>query len=123
MDNYYNWCLKLKENWKSKDVEQIIKLYKKNLELLDLSKKDYIIRIPIVEDYTYTDKNIKEIIEMLGKIKPQKVEIFKIHSLAKKKYETLQKKMNIFREISNEQMEKIKEKIEKLEIKCDIIKI
>ena len=60
---------------------------------------------------------------MLGKIKPQKVEIFKIHSLAKKKYETLQKKMNIFREISNEQMEKIKEKIEKLEIKCDIIKI
>ena len=27
MDNYYNWCLKLKENWQLKDVEQIMKLF------------------------------------------------------------------------------------------------
>lgn len=99
------------------------KLYKKNLELLDLSKKDYIIRIPIVDKYTYTDENVNEIIGMLRKIRPQRVEIFKIHNLAKKKYETLQKEMSAFGEISNEQMEELKEKIGKLEIKCDIIKI
>ncbi len=99
------------------------RLYMKNLRLLDEFNKDYIIRIPIVDKYTYTDENVNEIIGMLRKIRPQKVEIFKIHNLAKKKYETLQKEMSAFGEISNEQMEELKEKIEKLEIKCDIIKI
>ena len=27
MRDYYNWCLKLKENWQSKDVEQIMQLF------------------------------------------------------------------------------------------------
>ncbi len=32
MDNYYNWCLKLKENWQLKDVEQIMELFDEKVE-------------------------------------------------------------------------------------------
>lgn len=107
----------------AKKINGNTNIYIENLQLLDSSKKDYIIRIPLVNGYTYTDKNINEIMKTLNKIKPIKVEIFKIHNLAQKKYETLQKEMFKEEEISNEQMQEIKEKIENIKIKCDIIKI
>ena len=107
----------------AKKINGNTNIYIENLQLLDSSKKNYIIRIPLVNGYTYTDKNINEIMKTLNKIKPIKVEIFKIHNLAQKKYETLQKEMFKEEEISNEQMQEFKEKIENIKIKCDIIKI
>ena len=115
--------MKILDETLAKKINGDTNLYIENLKLLDFFKKDYIIRIPIVNGYTYTSKNINEIMKTLNTIKPLKVEIFKIHNLAKKKYDTLQREIFKDEEISDEQMQEIKIKIENMKIKCDIIKI
>lgn len=32
MDNYYNWCLNLKENWKAKNVQRVMELFDQKAE-------------------------------------------------------------------------------------------
>lgn len=99
------------------------KLYESNYKKLISSNKNVIVRIPVVKDYTYTDNNINLIINLLKKNKPNKVEIFKTHELAKKKYKTLNLKFNEFKNISNDELLEIKNKFDKSGLKCEIIKI
>ena len=100
-----------------------VELYKENIKKVFESQKKVIFRIPLVPDYTVTDKNIKEILKLLEKYKPIKVEIFKIHRLGEKKYKTLNKEMPIFKELKEEKIKQIKTQIENLGIKAEYCKL
>lgn len=97
--------------------------YLKNIDTLFRHKKRLIFRVPLVDEYTNNDLNIELIIDLLKKYKPIKVELFSVHNLGEKKYKLLNLKYTKFRQISDEEIVKIKERIEKENIKCDIIKI
>lgn len=100
-----------------------LKLFMNNIRRLFECNKKIIFRIPLAKDYIVTEKNINSILEFLKKYKPNKVEIFKIHNLATKKYKTLGKKMVKLEEITKEEMDEIKKKIERLGINVEICKI
>lgn len=100
-----------------------IELFTSNINKIFNAKKNVTFRIPMVPNYIYTEKNIEYILKFLEEYKPNKVEIFKIHNLADKKYKTLGKKIMRFDDITQEQLEEIKEKIESLKVNVEICKI
>lgn len=100
-----------------------VEMYLNNLNYLSKLNKIDIIRIPLVKDYTYTDKNIKLILEVLKKINYNKVEIFKIHNLAKSKYESINKDLIEFRDISDEEVNFLYNKIKNITKNVEIIKL
>ena len=109
-----------------KDISKINgnkELYLKNVKRIFENNCKVIFRIPLVSEYTVTDKNIEEILKFLNGYKPLKVEIFKIHRLGEKKYKMLGKEMPIFKEVTEEKINEIKEKIEQLGIKIEYCKI
>ena len=57
-----------------------------NLNFIDLSKVTF--RIPVTK---YSLNDLTEICNLVRKYPPKKIEIFKLHNLAKKKYELLEK--------------------------------
>ena len=99
------------------------KVYKKNINKIFENKCKVIFRIPLVPDYTITEENLDELFNFLSKYKPIKVEIFKIHRLGEKKYKTLGKEMPVFKDVSNEEIRSIKERIEQLGIETEYCKI
>lgn len=100
-----------------------LKLYLRNINEIFKNHKKVIFRIPLAKEYIVTEKNINLILEFLKEYKPYKVEIFKIHNLAEKKYKSLNKKMEVLKEISDQEIEGIKNRIEELEISVEICKI
>lgn len=100
-----------------------IDLYYKNIETVFLNKKNVVFRIPIVEEYTYDSTNIELIIQLLKKYKPKKVEIFNVHNLAIKKYESLNKTMPTIKGINKGKLFKLKSEIEDLNILVEICNI
>lgn len=100
-----------------------IDLYKKNLEILIQNAQIDIFRIPLVNEYTLKEKNIESIVELLKKYKAKKVEIFKIHNLAESKYKSINKEMKQFSSIEDSKVEDVYNKIKKLNIEVEIIKI
>lgn len=100
-----------------------IELYNKNLKILSDKNKINIFRIPLVNEYTLKESNIEKILELLTKCKSQKVEIFKIHNLAESKYKSIGKEMTKFSDIEDIEVKKVYDKIKKLNIDVEIIKI
>ncbi len=100
-----------------------IDIYLKNIRTIFKNNCKVIFRIPLVPDYTTTDKNLEKIYDFLTKYKPIRVEIFKIHRLAERKYKTLGKQMPIFKEIEDIKINDIKKRIEELEIETVYCKI
>ena len=70
-----------------------------------------------------TKENILCITDILKTITIERVEIFKIHNLAEKKYRSLNKKINQFKNISDEEMEKLKKELEKYIKTVEIISL
>ncbi len=95
-------------------------LFFNNIDKIFKCGKDVNFRIPVVEEYTYTIKNIKLICDTLNKYNPKKIEIFSIHDLARKKYKLLKRSM--FEEVNYEEdkLNKLKQQIEKNNIKVEI---
>ncbi len=97
--------------------ELFISNYKKIISL----KKSVVVRIPIVKDFTYTEDNINLIVNLLKNSKPDSVQIFRIHNLAQKKYETLNIKSAKFENVSDSELQKILFCFKNNDIKCEII--
>lgn len=100
-----------------------IELYNKNLEILSEKNKINIFRIPLVNEYTLKESNIGKILELLTKYKYEKVEIFKIHNLAESKYKSIGKEITQFSKIDDMDVQKVYNKIKKLNAEVKIIKI
>lgn len=73
-------------------------LFEANLEYLfsNLYKDKICVRVPLVKGYTCTENNIRKIAQYLKYYKPGLCEIFSVHNLGKRKYETLGMKYHEF---------------------------
>lgn len=95
-----------------KDCRNILKgdviQYLNNLNSLDLDKTTF--RIPVTE-FSLKDRDL--ILKLLGKLKPKKVEIFKLHNLAKRKYEMLDMDY-YYKEVSDSQIANFKKDLDKI---------
>lgn len=100
-----------------------LQLYKTNIEKVFSKNKKVTFRIPLAKEHIVTEKNIQLILEFLSKYKPNKVEIFKIHNLAEKKYKILNKENIKLNNISEVEIEEIREKINNLGINTEVCKI
>lgn len=56
MREYYKWCMELKENWKAKNVENIIQLFDEDVEYYETPK----IKINGIEEIRSMWEEIKE---------------------------------------------------------------
>lgn len=116
--------IKILDEEECKDVlNGNIDLYMRNLDILKNNAQIDIFRIPLINEYTLKEKNVEKIIKLLKKYKAKKVEIFKIHNLAKSKYKAIDKEMQLFSEVQDSTVEEIYNKIKKLDIEVEIIKI
>ena len=93
----------------------------RNIDYLFNHTNDIVIRIPVSEEYIYNPQNINLILDLLKKYRPCKVEIFKLHNLAEKKYESLGLKYSYNKKISDEKINLLDEKIRQIGIECNII--
>ena len=85
-----------------------------NLNLIDLSKVTF--RIPVTK---YSLADAIEICNLIKKYSPNKIEIFKLHNLAKRKYEILEKEFyteNITDAQINDFKDQLKEVLDNVEI-------
>ncbi len=93
--------------------------YLNNLKLLDLKITTF--RIPICE-YTLRKDNLNLILNLLNDFRPKKLEIFKIHNLAKRKYELLDKEF-YYKEVSDTEVKDFYDNLKEIPINVEIIEI
>lgn len=79
--------------------------YLNNLKLLNMKNTTF--RIPVTE-YSLSDEKL--ILDLLKDFKPKKLEIFKLHNLAKRKYELLNKEF-YHKEVSDDEFINFKNKL------------
>jgi len=68
-------------------------LYRKNVDIVYQSGKLKLFRVPCCPEYTFTDSNKTLLWEFLGQYPDVQVQLFAIHDLGSKKYETLKRPM------------------------------
>lgn len=90
-----------------------IRRYKENIELVNKSGIKYNIRIPLVDSLTTNDKNLAAICSLLKQLKPEKVELLRVHALGGKKYQMLNQDPKVFA-CSQETAEQCKKKIKQV---------
>lgn len=100
-------------------LDGTINQYLNNLPALDLNKTTF--RIPLNE-FSLTDDNINLISDLLKNFKPKKLEIFKIHDFARRKYEILNKEF-YFKEVSDKQVNETYDKFKEIVSNTEIIEI
>ena len=123
VDEFYVDIKILDEEICKKILNGNIKLYYKNLDKLFLSNKNVTLRLPMSEEYTITEKNTEKILELLEKYKPQKVEIFELHTLGEKKYKALNKEMQVFKKLGKDKIDNLYTLIKSIGINVEVIKI
>lgn len=110
--------IKMLDSEKTKNIlNGNVKQYLDNLNHLDLEKTTF--RIPVTE-FSLNDKKL--ILDLLKDFKPKKVEIFKLHNLAKRKYEILNKEF-YHEEVSQSQLEEFKSDLCRIVPNTEIIEI
>ena len=119
--NHYYIDVKILDSNNEKLINSNTKLYLNNVEKILKNNSDVIFRMPVVKDYTYTNDNINELLEFIKKYKIKKIELFKIHNLGEYKYKLLNKKLTRFDEVTDNEINDLKNKIEKLNVDVKII--
>lgn len=100
-----------------------IQNYLDNLDTLYQRSKLGCIRIPCCREYTMTDENIVLIMKLLQKYKDIPIQIFSIHDLGEKKYESLSMAMWKAEKVTDEELKIFCDKLLKQGNKAEIIKI
>ncbi len=94
-----------------------INVFLSNLEFLDLNKVTF--RIPVTK---YSIEDTLEICDLIKKYPPKKIEIFKLHNLAKRKYEILNKEFYT-EQVNDLQIDEFKNKLKNVFSNVEIIEI
>ncbi len=119
--------MKVLDKKEAKNVLNLdIDLYYENLELINssnLDKKNITFRIPLNNEYTLKEDNIKEILKCIEKYADFNVEIFKTHNLAESKCKSLNQEFAIFSPVDDEALNEVLEKIQELNSNARIISL
>jgi pyruvate formate lyase activating enzyme len=70
-------------------------------------------RFPVVKEITYTEKNLKLLVDFINSFNVKYLEIFSVHNLGKEKYYSLGLNYNEYSLIPKDELEKLKNFIEK----------
>lgn len=80
-------------------------MYKQNIQILYQEKKIHLFRVPCCPEYTFADEDQQLLLSFFADHREIPVQIFPIHRLGEKKYETLGKKMWESIGVENESLE------------------
>lgn len=86
--------------------------YLTNVNTLFEAQKPVVFRVPVIGGYTDREKNIRAIVELIKRYPPLKVELIKEHNLGQSKYISLGKSPPELEAVTDEAMERYREKIE-----------
>lgn len=119
--------IKILDKKEAKEVLNMdTELYRRNLDLINnsnIKKEKVTFRIPLNNEYTLKESNIKLILELIEKYSDFKVEIFKTHNLAESKYESLNKEFKQSSEIDDALIDGIYERINGINSNARIISL
>ncbi len=95
--NLFLYDLKLANNIEhNKHTGVSNRLILENLDMIVGLKKNVIIRIPLIQDITDTDKNLKELRDIIHKYPSiERVDLLPFHNIAKSKYERFAKEYKL----------------------------
>lgn len=100
-----------------------VNLYRNNLEYLLTRNKSAILRFPVVKNITLQPENIQLLLDFLVKYRPSKIQIFKLHDLARKKYNMFHMKFWEFTQVDDKNMLELQTRIQKIGVECDILNV
>ena len=100
-----------------------VELYLQNVEYLSCCGKEIVFRIPCVKEYVLREENWEKICDFLCSYTQYPAQIFAVHDLGKKKYQTLGYHFQEFERLSNEQLEKYSEDLKQVGCSVEIIQI
>ncbi len=119
--DYYYIDIKILD-FKTQDLIGINnKVYLRNIEKLIKNNVNIIFRMPLVKNITYTNDNIAELFAFIKKYKIKTIELFRIHNLGDNKYRLLNKKINKFEKITDEELDILKKQIASLGVDVKVI--
>lgn len=100
-----------------------VDLYKKNVNTLYYSGKLKLFRIPCCLEYTLTTENREKIASFLRNYKDIPVEVFAIHELGEKKYQSLGKSMWKSQKLKTTDLDKFCLELQSIGVSVQIIKL
>jgi len=98
-----------------------IKLYKENVNILYQSGRLKLFRVPCCPEYTFTKENKGRLEEFLGQYSDIPVQLFAIHDLGSKKYETLGRPMWKTKGVEEKLLAKYCGELERKGIQAEVI--
>ena len=99
------------------------KLFYKNVDKVLKHNSSVTFRMPLVYGYTYTKENIDLILDFVKKYKIMEIELFQLHNLGEYKYKLLNKEIKTFDKVNDQDVNNLKNNLEKLDVNVKIINI
>lgn len=114
----------LDESLCNRTIEGDLKQFENNFKEILSRNKSFIIRFPLVNSLTFNKNNLNLLFKFIEEYNIKYLEIFKIHTLARDKYKNLNLKPRKFGEITEEEVNILKEDLtHKLGVKVNILDI